>query len=52
MLEGTTSRVMAANRPDGEFYSVYSISPEYFGYTLVSVEWTLETADRSITALE
>jgi hypothetical protein len=35
MREGTTSRVMAAGRPYGEFYEVYSVSPEYFGYTLV-----------------
>jgi hypothetical protein len=31
-VEGTTSRVMAAYRPYGEFYDFYSISPEYFGY--------------------
>jgi hypothetical protein len=24
--------VMAADRPFGEFYDFYSISPEYFGY--------------------
>jgi hypothetical protein len=35
MREGTTSRVMAADRPYGEFYYFYSVSPEYFGYTLV-----------------
>jgi hypothetical protein len=35
MWEGTTSRVMAADRPYGEFYDFYSVSPEYFGYTLV-----------------
>jgi hypothetical protein len=32
---GITSRVMAAVRPYGELYDFYSISPEYFGYTLV-----------------
>jgi hypothetical protein len=32
MREGTTSREMAVNRPYGEFYDFYSISPEYFGY--------------------
>jgi hypothetical protein len=32
MREGTTSRVMAADRPYGEFYDFYSLSPEYFGY--------------------
>jgi hypothetical protein len=35
MWEGTTSRVMAADRPYGEFYDFYSVSPEYFGFTLV-----------------
>jgi hypothetical protein len=35
MWEGTTSRVMAADRPYGEFNGFYSVSPEYFGYTLV-----------------
>jgi hypothetical protein len=32
MREGTTSRVMAADRPYGEFYDLCSVSPEYFGY--------------------
>jgi hypothetical protein len=27
---------MAADRPYGESYDFYSVSPEYFGYTLVS----------------
>jgi hypothetical protein len=31
MREGTTSRVMATDRPYGEFYDVHSVSPEYFG---------------------
>jgi hypothetical protein len=35
MREGTASRVMAADRPYGEFYDFYSVSPEYFGYTIV-----------------
>jgi hypothetical protein len=35
MAEGTTSRVIAADRPYGEFYGFYRVSPEYFGYTLV-----------------
>jgi hypothetical protein len=30
MLEGSTSRVMAADKPYGEFYDFYSVSPEYF----------------------
>jgi hypothetical protein len=34
MREGTTSRAMAADRPYGEFYGVYSVGPEYFGYTV------------------
>jgi hypothetical protein len=29
-----TSRVMVADRPYGEFYTFYSVSPEYFGYNL------------------
>jgi hypothetical protein len=32
MREWTTSRVMAADRPYGEFYDCYSVSQEYFGY--------------------
>jgi hypothetical protein len=35
MWEGTASRVMAADRPYGEFYGFYRFSPEYFGLTLV-----------------
>jgi hypothetical protein len=35
MWEGTNSRVMAADRPYGELYDFYSVSPEYFGYTFV-----------------
>jgi hypothetical protein len=35
MWEGTTWRVMAADRPYGVFYDFYSVSPEYFGYHLV-----------------
>jgi hypothetical protein len=34
MREGTTSRVMAADRPYDEFYDFY-VRPEYIGYTLV-----------------
>jgi hypothetical protein len=33
--EGTTSRVMAADRLYGEFYDFYSVRPKYFGNTLV-----------------
>jgi len=35
--EGTTWRVMAADRPYGEFYDFCSISLENFGYHLVDV---------------
>jgi hypothetical protein len=35
MREGTTSRVTAADRPYGEFYDFYSVSPKNFGSTLV-----------------
>jgi hypothetical protein len=35
MREGTTSRVMVADRPYSEFCEFYSLSPEYVGYTLV-----------------
>jgi hypothetical protein len=35
MREGTPLRVMAAERPYGEFYDFYSVSPEYFGYSFV-----------------
>jgi hypothetical protein len=35
MQEETTSKVMAANRPYGEFYDFYRVRPEYFGYTLI-----------------
>jgi hypothetical protein len=39
--EGTTSRSMAADRPYGEFYDFYSVSQEYFRYTLVfSADWS------------
>jgi hypothetical protein len=37
MREGTTSRVMGADRPYGEFYDFYSVSPEYFRYHQVSL---------------
>jgi hypothetical protein len=32
MREGTTSRVITADRPYGVFYNFYSVNPEYFGY--------------------
>jgi hypothetical protein len=33
--------VMAADRPYGEFYDFYSVSPEYLGYRLVEVSGQL-----------
>jgi hypothetical protein len=39
MWEGTTSRVMAANKPYGEFHDFYSISLEYFGYHYVWIKY-------------
>jgi hypothetical protein len=35
MRDGTTSRVMAVDRPCDELYDFYSVSPEYFGCTLL-----------------
>jgi len=35
MREWTTSRVTAADRPYGELYDFYRVSPENFGYHLV-----------------
>jgi hypothetical protein len=43
MREGTASRVMVANRPHGEFYDFYSISPEYFGYHHIYFAKVLQT---------
>jgi len=36
MREGTTSRVMEADMPYGEFYDFCSVSPKNFGFYLVS----------------
>jgi hypothetical protein len=36
MREGTTSRVMAADRAYGEFYGFYVVS-EYFGYPRIFI---------------
>jgi hypothetical protein len=35
MWEGTTLRVRGADRPCGEFYDFYGVSPKNFGYHLV-----------------
>jgi hypothetical protein len=45
MREGTTSSVMAAERPYGVLYDFYIVSPEYFGYFLVRV-WMGEFVDQ------
>jgi hypothetical protein len=37
MQEGTTSRMRVADRPYSEFYHFYSVSPKYFGYTLLLI---------------
>jgi hypothetical protein len=37
MQEGTTSRVLAADRAYGDFYDFYSVSPDYFGYHLIYI---------------
>jgi hypothetical protein len=34
---GNYVEVMTADRPYGAFYDFYSVSPDYFGYTLVNV---------------
>jgi hypothetical protein len=36
--EGTSSRVMLADRPYGEFYHFYSISQEYSDTPLYSIQ--------------
>jgi hypothetical protein len=36
MREGTTSKLMTANRPYGEFYDFYSVSSKYFEYILIN----------------
>jgi hypothetical protein len=47
MREGTTSRVITADRPFGEFYDFCSVSPEYFGYTLVLGKTRMANSVRS-----
>jgi hypothetical protein len=48
MREATTSRMMVADRPYGEFYEFYSVSPEHFGHYHLhsSVRTTLVYKDR------
>jgi hypothetical protein len=50
MQEGATSRVMEADKPDGEFYDFYSVSPEYFEYALVN--WEAEDFSPAAGCLE
>jgi hypothetical protein len=52
MREGTTSRVMAADRSYGEFYDFYSVSPKYFGYTLVFWEYNMNKCLYSLHRLQ
>jgi hypothetical protein len=44
MREGATPRVTVADRPYGEFYDFYSVSPENFGYHLVHPLFSVEAA--------
>jgi hypothetical protein len=56
MREGTTSRVMEGDRPYDEFYNFNNVSPEHFGYILVSdatptrnLKFWGRTADNSVS---
>jgi hypothetical protein len=58
MREGTTSRVIAADRPYGEFYDFYTFSAEYIGYTVlcglvrtICVHRTMDSVTVNITML-
>jgi len=54
MREETTSRVTAADRPYGEFYDFYSVSPEKFGSThiYISYQFWLEKDHLIITEIK
>jgi hypothetical protein len=41
--------VMVADRPYGEFYDFYSVGPEYFGFTLVSISAASRTTSLVLT---
>jgi hypothetical protein len=43
MREGTTSRVMAADRPYAEFYDFYSVSPNNLDTPSYTANWNSET---------
>jgi hypothetical protein len=47
MREGTTLRVMVADKPSCKFYNFYSVSLEYFGYTLVQCQYHLPHREQS-----
>jgi hypothetical protein len=52
MREGTTSRVMVSDKPCGEFYDFYSVSPEYFGnpsYSGMTSGWRRHSQITNIT---
>jgi hypothetical protein len=49
MREGTTSRVIAADRPYGEFYDFYSVSPENFGFILISATIRMSIVELRVT---
>jgi hypothetical protein len=58
MREGTASWVMATYRPYGEFFYFYSVSSEYFEYTLVCISdknglsvATVDTRTRHVVTL-
>jgi hypothetical protein len=38
MREGTTSKAMGVDRPYGQFYDFYSVSPEYIRYHLIHLK--------------
>jgi hypothetical protein len=50
MWEGTSLRIMAAERSYGEFYYLCCISAEYFGYHLVWFNKDIHS--RNATSLE
>jgi hypothetical protein len=43
---------MAADRPYGEFYDFYSVSPEYFGYHIVRIDSDNFNSDPQTTFIQ
>jgi hypothetical protein len=41
--------MMVADRPYGEFYDFYSVSPEYFGLILIFVMRTVQGYDYGVS---